>query len=313
MSTPWQHAWHESLYGPGGLYRRDQPHAHFSTATSPGLVAVLAEAVITLCRREGLTAVLDLAGGGGELASAVCVLAPDLDVTCVEVRPRPAGLPPRLRWVSSPGGAGLPAQLHGLRSTLVLAHEWLDNVPCRIAEWAGGELREVCVRLDGSETLGAPVDEADLAWVRRWWPHAERVEIGRARDEAWTDLLARLDEGLAVAVDYGHTAASRPAGGSLSAYRAGQLVVPVPDGSCDLTAHVAVDSLTQDRRVTQRDLLAELGLTRPPPEARLAREAPAAYLQALSRHSAVVALRDPDGLGGFWWVLARRGPSRAAD
>lgn len=313
MSRPWREAWHAALYGPDGLYRREQPHEHFSTATSPGLVEVLAEAVVALCRREGLSAVVDLAGGGGELAAAVCSLAPDLDVTCIEVRPRPAGLPARIRWMSSPGGAGLPAQLQGLRGTLVLAHEWLDNVPCRVAERVAGELLEVYVRPDGTESLGDPVLDADRAWAERWWPQGERVEIGRARDEAWADLLARLDDGLAVAVDYGHTAATRPAGGSLSAYRAGQLVLAVPDGSCDLTAHVAVDSLTQDRRVSQHDLLEELDLTRPAPEARLAREAPGAYLQALARHSAVAALRDPDGLGGFWWVLARRGTSRAAD
>ena len=307
MSRPWHEAWHEALYGPEGLYRREQPHAHFSTSTSPGLVDTLAEVVVTLAGREGLTGVVDVAAGGGELAAAVCALAPDLDVTCVEVRPRPAGPPESVRWVRSPGGAALPPELGPLRDVLVIAHEWLDNVPCVVAERGdGGSLRQVWVDADGTETPGPPVEPADLAWADRWWPEGERVEIGRARDEAWTDLLSRVERGLVVAVDYGHTLASRPEAGTLIGYRTGEVVAPVPDGTCDLTAHVAVDSLRHDRLVRQRDLLAELGLTGTAPEARLAHEAPGAYLRKLARRSAVSALRDPAGLGGFWWVLASR-------
>ena len=44
-------------------------------------------------------------------------------------------------------------------------------------------------------------------------------------------------------MDYGHLAAARPPAGTLAAHRAGRLVPPVPDGSCDLTADVAWDSL----------------------------------------------------------------------
>jgi hypothetical protein len=308
-ARPWPQAWHDALYGADGLYRREEPHAHFSTATSPGLVDVLAEAVVALARAEGLTGVVDVAAGGGELASAVCALAPDLDLTCVEVRPRPAGLPESVRWVRSPGGAALPDDLGTLSDVLVIAHEWLDNVPCVVAERhsADRRLREVWVDADGSEVPGPDVDAADLAWAGRWWPQGDRVEIGRARDEAWTDLVSRVERGLVVAVDYGHTTGSRPEVGTLTGYRSGEVVAPAPDGSCDLTAHVAVDSLRHDRVVRQRDLLAELGLTGAAPDPRLAREAPAAYLRAVARRSAVAALRDPAGLGGFWWVLARVG------
>lgn len=313
MSTPWRDAWHEALYGARGLYREQQPHEHFSTATSPGLVDVLAGAVVALCRRDGLGAFVDIAGGGGELASAVCALAPDLDVTCVEVRPRPAALPQRVRWVRSPGGALLPDGLHSLSGALVLAHEWLDNVPCVIAERTEAGLLEIGVAPDGTESPGEPVGPSDLAWAERWWPEGERVEIGAARDDAWTDLLSRVDSGLAVAVDYGHTRTARPPGGSLIAYRSGQVVVPVPDGSCDLTAHVAVDSLVHDRLVTQRELLRELALVPDPPPHELATRDPAAYLHALARHSAGSAMTDPNGLGGFWWVLAHRSRPGAAD
>lgn len=307
MSAPWRSAWNDALYGADGFYRRERPHAHFSTATSPGLVDVLAEAVVALVRSEGLTGVVDVAAGGGELASAVCALAPDLDLTGVEVRPRPAGLPTRVRWVRSPGGSGLPADLGPLRDVLVIAHEWLDNVPCVVAQRTGDEsLREVWVDADGTERPGPSVEAADREWADRWWTGGERVEIGRARDEAWESLLTRVERGLVVAVDYGHTAESRPQAGTLTGYRGGDIVAPVPDGTRDLTAHVAVDSLRHDRIVRQRDLLAELGLTGTAPDPGVAREAPAAYLQAMARRSAVSALRDPAGLGAFWWVLARR-------
>ena len=316
MSTarPWRSAWHDALYGADGFYRREHPHAHFSTATSPGLVDVLAEAVVALARSEGLAGVVDVAAGGGELAAAVCALAPDLDLTCVEVRPRPPGLPEKVRWLRSAGGPVLPDDLGPLRDVLVLAHEWLDNVPCVIAERTGGSgddgrgavLREVWVDSDGTESPGAPADAADSAWAERWWPVGDRVEVGRARDEAWGVLVSRVERGLVVAVDYGHTAATRPEAGTLAGYRGGDVTPPVPDGARDLTAHVAVDSLHHDRIVRQRDLLAELGLTGSAPDPRLAREAPAAYLHALARRSAVGALRDPAGLGAFWWVLARR-------
>lgn len=304
---PWREAWHDALYGAEGLYRRDRPHAHFSTATSPGLVDVLADAVVVLTRREGLAGVVDVAAGGGELAAAVCALAPDLHVTCVEVRPRPAGLPESVRWVRSPGGAGLPDDLGPLRDVLVIAHEWLDNVPCVVAERSDdGTLRQVWVDAAGTETPGPPVEPADRAWADRWWLAGERVEIGRARDEAWESLLSQVGPGLVVAVDYGHLRATRPETGTLVGYRAGELVAPVPDGSCDLTAHVALDSLRHDRILTQRELLTELALLPDPPPRELATRAPAAYLHALARRSAAAALADPSGLGGFSWVLARR-------
>lgn len=306
MARPWIDAWHEALYGPDGLYVRDEPHAHFSTATSPGLVEVLASAVVELMRLDGLSRFVDIAGGGGELAAAVCGLAPDLHVTCVEVRSRPAHLDPSIEWVRSPGGAALPDALRSLTGALVLAHEWLDNVPCTIAERVGSALQEVCVGTDGTESLAGPVDEAEAEWAQRWWPQGGRVEIGTARDDAWADLVSRLDDGLAVAVDYGHLRQARPQTGSLTAYRLGEVVVPVPDGSCDLTAHVAVDSLVHDRLLTQRELIRELGLVPASPDRAMARTDPGGYLRALAHRSAVAAMSDPDGLGGFRWVLVRR-------
>ncbi len=55
-----------------------------------------------------------------------------------------------------------------------------------------------------------------------------------------------VSDGLAIAIDYGHVRADREAGawdgGTLAGFRRGRLVPPVPDGSCNITAHVAMDS-----------------------------------------------------------------------
>ena len=86
-------------------------------------------------------------------------------------------------------------------------------------------------------------------WLAGWWPGggpAARREIGVARDDAWRSMAGTIAEGLAVAIDYGHVRADREAGawdgGTLAGYRGGRLVSPVPDGSCNLTAHVALDA-----------------------------------------------------------------------
>ena len=113
--------------------------------------------------------------------------------------------------------------------------------------------------------------------------------------------VARVDRGLAVAIDYGHVQAERRT--TLTGYRGGQQVPPVPDGSCDLTAHVAVDACaaaTGARLMTQRAALTALGLTDDPPDRRLPT---ADYLAALQRAGQAAELRDPRGLGGFSWLV----------
>lgn len=308
---PWQSAWQDALYGPDGFYRGESPHAHFTTATSPGLVDVLAEAVVALARRDGLTTLVDVAAGGGELLGAVARRAPDLALVGVEVRPRPLTLPPNARWVTCAGGPELPEDLSARPGSLVLAHEWLDNVPCTIAERTPDGLREVQVRADGRERLGPAVVEADLAWAQAWWPAGSRVEIGRARDEAWAGLLARVPDGLVVAVDYGHTRDARPPAGTVAAYRRGVRSDPVLDGTHDVTAHVAVDSLLQDSRLTQVELFDQLGITAARPPLGLATRDPQGYVAALSRAGAAARLREGTGMGAFHWVMRRVGPGRA--
>lgn len=311
--VPWREAWHAALYGDGGFYRRPEgPAGHFTTSAHGPLGALLARALGTLADREGATHVVDVGAGRGELLAHLHAARPDLRLTGVDVVARPTDLPDAVGWLTSPGGADLPPALDDLEDVLVLAHEWLDVVPCTVLEVTGPG-RAAVVLVDpatGAESLGGTPDADDLAWCARWWPLdalpvGARVEVGRERDAAWSGLVERVRRGALLAVDYGHLAGDRPEGGSLAAYRAGDLVAPVPDGSCDVTAHVAVDALDHDEVVTQRAALRALGIRGDRPDVALARTDPAGYLTALAEASAAAALTDGAGLGAFRWVLRR--------
>lgn len=309
----WREAWQDALYGARGFYRAPEgPAGHFATSAH-GLDPtgrVLARAVVALVHRHGLAAVVEVGAGRGELLTAVHAINPAMALTGCDVVDRPAGLPDTIGWLRSPGGATLPEGLAGMQGTLVLAHEWLDVVPCTVAERdAAGRWRQVEVAADGQERLGPPPPVEELDWLNRHVPDPEatRAEVGLARDRAFADLAQRVRHGLVVAVDYGHTRADRPRHGTLTGHRHGTVVAPVPDGTVDLTAHVAVDTLPAGERSRQRDVLTAL-LGRPdlPPHDLAARE-PGRYLQRLQEVTAHRALAGAEGPGGFWWVVQGRG------
>jgi hypothetical protein len=297
----WREAWSTALYGPDGFFRRERPADHFRTSVHAS--PLFAQAVLDLARHHGLTTVTDIGAGGGELLRGLHDLAPgELDLVGVDLGGRPPGLPPAVQWRDDIFG-----ELEGL----LVANEWLDNLPCDVLEADGrGVPRYVHVDPStGQEVLG---QECNEAWVQRWWPVSEpgsRVEVGSARDRAWADVVRRLRHGVALAVDYGHTRQTRPPFGSLAAYQHGRQVAVVPDGSRDITAHVAVDSLVGDR-TTQRDALRSLGVHGGRPPRELARSDPAGYVAALGRASEAGELTARDGLGDFWWVTVSRGPGR---
>lgn len=310
--TPWQQAWDRALYGESGFYRQAAgPAGHFSTATQgvPQIGELLARALLTLMDRECLETFVDIGCGRGELLEQIHRLDPQVRCVGVDIVARPQLSEP-IGWLQSPGGEELPDALDGLSDTLVFANEWLDVVPCPIAEVdEDGELREVLVHAaTGDERLGDPISGASRQWCHKFWPvdhlgTGDRVEIGQTRDIAWDNLVSRVRSGLAIAVDYGHTIDSRPAMGTLTGFRQGRQVLPVPDGSCDLTAHVAMDSLAHDEIVDQRGALRQLGVSGQIPPHDLARSRPLEYLQGLSAASAAGALTARGGLGDFLWAL----------
>jgi hypothetical protein len=84
----------------------------------------------------------------------------------------------------------------------------------------------------------------------------------------------------------------------------------VPDGSCDLTAHVAMDSLP-GLRLTQRAALRALGVDGARPPLTLAAADPAGYVRALAAASQAAELLAPASLGAFTWLATPAGPPSA--
>ncbi|WP_405646795.1 SAM-dependent methyltransferase [Streptomyces sp. NBC_00019] len=308
----WRAAAESALYGPGGFYHRSEgPAGHFRTSVHAS--PLFAEAVARLLGRVdealGRPATLDfvdMAAGRGELITGVLAALPaDLATRtrayAVEIAARPAGLDHRIEWLTEP-----PRGITGL----LFANEWLDNVPVEIAETdSAGVARRVLVRPDGTERLGEPFSGAEAQWLARWWPlpaeEGLRAEVGLPRDEAWAAAVATVERGFAVAVDYAHEVGARPLFGTLTGFRAGRETAPVPDGSCDVTAHVALDAcaLPGGRVLTQRAALRALGVTGARPPLALASTQPAAYVRALASAGEAAELTAPGGLGDFGWLL----------
>jgi len=301
------------LYGPAGFFTRATtgPSQHFRTSVhaSPlfaGALLRLVERVDAALGHPKAFDLVDVGAGRGELLATLWQLLPEslaerARLTAVEVAPRPAGLDPAIVW-----GTDIPGGIHGL----LIATEWLDNVPLDVADVDDhGRLRKVLVDpATGAESLGGTIDAADLFWLSRWWPAPGRAEIGWTRDAAWADAVGRVRRGCALAVDYGHLRARRPALGTLTGFRGGRQVAPVPDGSCDVTAHVAMDAVavaagTPYRMSTQREALKALGVDGGRPPIDLARRDPAGYVRALAAAGAAAELIEPAGLGGHWWLL----------
>lgn len=256
------------------------------------------------------------------------------DGTLLElIRERCPDLASRARWLGidvrpfvRPGIGSLVGEWPDLGSRvleaesitgLVMAHEWLDEIPCDIVERdAEGADRIVLVDGDGCEHLGPPLsddgscEELDIdgpsarAWIARWWPlqeEGERAEVGIERDRAWRWITSLLQRGTAVATDYGHDREARIAmhrRGTLAGYRNGRIASPVPDGRVGLTAHVAQDACAAARAGTtisvQRDEIAAPSVG-PRPGA----DDVIAYFEA-------VRLRDPRRLGGIGWLRWER-------
>ncbi|WP_053699555.1 SAM-dependent methyltransferase [Streptomyces sp. NRRL F-5755] len=325
----WRDATERALYGPGGFYTCGDgpgPAGHFRTSVH--VSPLYAEALATLlCRVDAALgspaelALVDVGAGRGELLTGVLAALPE--PVCARVRPyaverapRPAGLDERVTW-----RAELPAP--GSLTGLLFANEWLDNVPVDVAETDGdGVPRLVLVSADGTERLGDPVTGADADWLARWWPlpdcapdHAPasglRAEIGHPRDTAWSRAVHTLRAGLAVTADYAHSRDARPPYGTLTGFREGREVRPVPDGTCDITAHVALDACAGPgaEHLTQRQALHALGIDGRRPPLSLASSDPAAYVRALGAAGAAAELTDPAGLGSFGWLLQPVGGS----
>lgn len=304
----------DALYGAGGFYRRPgAPRGAFRTSAHTG--RLWTQAWLELAHRvhrelgdpAGFT-IVDVGAGGGELLAGLAEASPaQWRLVGVEVAPRPEGLPDRVEWLEQP-----PRAIVGI----VIALEWLDVVPVDVVERTTDGVRLVEVDEEGTERLGAEASGRDTEWLGTWWALADegdRAEVGWPRDDAWGAATAQLERGVAVAVDYA-ALPRRDVAGTLTGYRNGRQVVPVPDRSCDITAHVLFESCIastaadESALLTQRLALRSLGIDASRPTYN---DDPAAYLAALGAAGEAAELLAPDGLGGHMWLVQTKGMSLA--
>jgi SAM-dependent MidA family methyltransferase len=314
-----------ALYGPGGFYTSGAgaPGRDFRTSATASphfaraLLRLAAHVDAALDFPDPFT-VVEVAAARGALLQALKTYAPveaphltsRLRLVGVDLAPRPEI--DDVTWH------------HDVRDVtlfdgLLVANEWLDNVPCDVVEQTGAYAAYVEVDEHGDERLGDRVEPADQDWLDTWWPvvdEGERAEVGAPRDAAWCQAAAKVDRGLAVCVDYSHDLARREAGlfarGTLTGFQGGRQVAPRPDGSTDITAHVALDSVaaagvvagaTDTELTDQRTALRALGVTGERPDVALASSDPQAYLRALGRAGDQAELIARGGLGDFGWLV----------
>lgn len=307
----WFAAWRDAATGPDGFWRRSRPVDHLATPAAAG--PELAEGVLELLRTwPGVTTVLDVGAGDGRLLEALAAAAGragrPLRLAGVDLRSRPSDLPTAVAWAQDcwdvESGGWTTGAFERLRAgsagpTLLLATEWLDDLPCRVA------VRDPPghVELDVRGRPAAPLAEEDQLWVDRWWPDGEHVEVGTTRDRAWAALVTSLRErgGLALLVDYGHLRGARPAGGTLAGFRDGRDVHAVPDRDRNLTAAVAVDAVAAVGEAAG----ARTCWLRRQREVLTSTTAPVGQdpLQELAARSRRAALTDPRSWGSQWWLL----------
>ncbi len=210
----------------------------------------------------------------------------------------------QLRW--APVAHSL-APIHGV----VLANEVLDAFPVHVLVRAETGIQEVHVAVaEGRlvETLRRP-SRTDLRWrVPDDLPVGGRWEVSIAAESWVAQLAASMVRGYALFTDYGGDEGSLLGreSGTLRGF-AGHRFVPDPlaaPGISDLTASVNFTAiraaaegagLTLAGRGTQREVLLALGIRETTVRPTEARE----QLRAAGRRSAVEALLDPSGLGGF--------------
>lgn len=295
MPTNWYAAWSDSAF-----WATNAPSGHFDTPSSlcpTALAETIRSVLVELPDR-----VIEVGTGEGILLAELGRMLPAARLDGVDLRP-PAvsGGPADPRWWAGAWDtrtecwSGELTQLVGELSgrVLLIAIEWLDDLPCHVLG-------------DGATEL----EDADRDWLDRWWPSGARREVGRTRDRAWAWWAARLPAGSTlVTVDYGHTLATRPAEGSFTGFRAGRAVTPTPEDAdrTNLTAAVAVDSLAAEvEQLGCRRLALHQLMDLPEPASA------GAGLDALTRRSQHAVLRDPARFGPFWLIAHQVAPQTDA-
>lgn len=257
---PWIDGWEEAAFGPDGFYLDQRPYDHFATSVSQGRLAslLLPYLLSTLNQLDSVTLV-DVGAGDGDLGAQLhdlldANLRSRVHFLALDVRPRPIHLHEAIQWLQ--GDARETIKQVPVGNMLLIAHEFLDDLPCDVVEVDEAGFVHLGMTDDETQhlTLGpllcAPEHEQQLQWLARWWPTQRplmRAEVGSRRDEFWNVATGLITSGYAIAIDYAHVKADRERGlwdgGTLTGYLNAITVTPVTDRSVNLTAHVALDAV----------------------------------------------------------------------
>jgi SAM-dependent MidA family methyltransferase len=280
--VPFERFMELALYGSDGYFTtgplRSEKAGDFLTSPeiSPMFGSTLAAFVEQEWKRIGDPFhLVEVGAGSGTLLGPLLATFPT-DAWAVEVSPAARktleGTLARERIVSNL--AEIPDPLRGV----VLANEFMDNLPMAIAQLTEEGWRERWVGLEGDEL--AFVDHAVRPEVEAWLTEfGGPVEAGgwvevQLAAAAWLrEVLARLTAGSVVLIDYGEMAeglAPRRRDGTLRTYRAHHLGPHPLDepGATDITADVnftplvavATNAGASVELHRQDDFLASLGL-----------------------------------------------------
>ncbi len=284
----WSNAWTRSQFGESGFYRTHHAEEEFTTSVHVDrqLAQVLAERIEGERHRSSGRdfAVIDVGAGDGTLLRQLReFLGYDITYVGVDVREPTQRPTSDIAWIrrfideSTTDITGRDGEWTGV----LIAHEFLDDIPCDVVE-LDESLTPHAVLVDpttGAEEIGPALDDpaasrfiddpaGSLEWLERWWPATRpmaRREIGLTRDRVWRRLRDVLACGTAIAIDYHHSLPDRRRGvwdgGTLQGFLRGRPRRPIPDGSMNITAHVALDSCAGGASRTGKQLAQSSVLT----------------------------------------------------
>jgi SAM-dependent MidA family methyltransferase len=257
---PWIDGWEEAAFGADGFYRHQHPYEHFATSVSKDALApyLLPYLLGALEHLDSVT-VIDIGAGDGDLGVQLYTLLnaslrPRVLFLALDIRARPTHLHEAIQWIQGDARETIATIEAG--NLFLIAHEFLDDLPCDVVEVDAAGLIHLGVVDDQTQelivgpVLGLAEHQQQLTWLTNWWPAQRplmRIEVGSRRDDFWALATSRITAGFAIAIDYGHVKAERERGlwdgGTLTGYRDSKTVTPVTNRSVNLTAHVAMDAV----------------------------------------------------------------------
>ena len=317
-----------SLYDPEGFFGGDTLRSEKAGdfLTSPEVSSMFGGTLASFVRIEHERIgdpfrVVEVAAGSGSLLRPLLREYP-VDALAVEASPAARQARTGLVEVSD----RIPNTTRGV----VIANELIDNLPMALAQKVGDGWRERWVGLEGSELtfLDAPPRPEVTTWLEAYGGDVTQdgwVEVQLMAEKWFADVIAGLEAGAIVIIDYGDTAdglLNRRMDGTLRTYRSHHLG-PHPlaePGETDITADVnftalidiATRSGAEVQYDRQDDFLASLGLRKRLSELRKA-ELDAARsgedmerLRLRTAKTEVETLLHPRGLGDFRVLVARK-------